>query len=595
MTMTVRDRFRTVVAIDSEFNGADRGERHHVVAMVGRVYVDGRLMRCVRLFEDELLTVRYNPLPDGPDVLYVTFVGQAEWRSMLSLGWKLPANCVDLFAEARCLRNLALPGSMRRRLKILGNGLIDVCRYFGVNASDPLDKQATRDLIRCGGPWTPELRRRILDYCERDVGMTADLWFRLETVIPMGQALYRGWFTQAIGDMEDRGLPIDVVGRDLLVANLSDLRRRLIVQFDRFGLCSPDSEAIDPERLVTLAGRHGIRWPTTRTGRPEMKLKTLKAKLAGHPDLHPVVYLAQGLNDLRGLRDLPVGVDGRARASFWPFSSSTGRNLPGGDFIFQLARWTRSLIRPGPGRFVCYADWTAQEYAIVAYLSNDPLLIHCYELPGDPYVNLGITMGLMPEGAGKDHPLRDVVKVVVLGLFYGRGVRSIADATRRRARFIQTVVDDFWARCSKAHRWLESYVDGLFLLGRTWTKFGWAVHHHCLTKATSAANFPVQGTGAEMMRWAACLGFENDVPLCCPVHDAFVCEGRIDDEERVVSTLSACMERASAIVLGGPIVRAKPVVFRHPERFADSKGWPAWEWIAGTLDPALAAKPARTA
>jgi hypothetical protein len=595
MTMTVRDRFRTVVVIDTEFNGADRGERHHVVALVGRVYVDGRLVRTVRLFEDEARAIRSNPLPDGPDVVYATFAGQAEWGSMLSLGWKLPENCVDLFAEARCLRNLALPGSIRRRLKIRGNGLIDVCRYFRIDASDPLDKQVTRDLILRGGPWTSELRRKIVDYCERDVGMTSDLWFRLEALIPMGQALYRGWFTQAVGDMEDRGLPLDVDGRDLLVANLSNLRRQLILQFDRFGLCGPDSETIDPERLVSLADHHGIRWPTTRTGRPEMRLKTLRRKLAHHPDLHPVVYLAQGLNDLRGLRNLPVGSDGRTRVSLWPFSAATGRNLPGGDFIFQLSRWVRSLIRPGPARFVCYADWTAQEYAIIAYLSNDPLLIHCYESPGDPYVNLGIIMGLMPEGAGKNHPLRDVIKVVVLGLFYGRGVRSIAVATRRQVRFIQTVISDFWARCPKAHRWLESYVDGLFLLGRTWTKFGWTVHRHRLTKATSAANFPVQAHGSEMMRWAACLGFENDVPLCCPIHDAFVCEGRLNDEDRIVSTLSACMERASAIVLGGPTVRAKPVVFRYPERFADDKGWPVWEWIAGTLDPALAIKPAWTA
>jgi hypothetical protein len=593
--MTVRDRFRTVVVIDTEFNGADRGERHHVVAMVGHILVEGQSVRTVKLFEDDLCSLRRNPLPDGPDVLYVAFVGQAEWGSLRALGWELPAQCIDLFAEARCLRNLALPGKIRRQLKIRGNGLIDVCRHFGIDAADPLDKEAHRDQVLHGGPWTPESRHKILDYCERDVVMTADLWSRLEPIIPMGQALYRGWFTLAIGDMEDRGLPIDMDTRDLLIAHLSDLRRRLVLQFDRFGLCPADSETIDPERLVALAGRHGIRWPTTRTGRPEMRLRTLKAKLADHPDLHGVVYLAQGLNDLRGLRDLPVGPDGRARAPLWPFSSSTARNLPGGDFLFQLSRWTRSLIRPGPGRFVCYADWTAQEYAIIAYLSRDPLLIHCYESPGDPYVNLGVIMGLMPEGAAKDDPLREVIKVAILGLFYGRGARSIAAKTRRQVRFIQAVIDDFWARCPKAHRWLESYVDGLFLLGRTWTKFGWTVRHHRLTKATSAANFPVQANGSEMMRWAACLGFDNDIPLCCTVHDAFVCEGRLDDEERIVATLAACMERASAIVLDGAIVRAQPVVFRYPERFADRRGWPAWKWIAGALNPDLAIAPARTA
>jgi hypothetical protein len=596
--MTPRDYFDTVVVLDTEFNANDRSERHHVVALVGQVYSGGELARTIRLFEDDLVKCRRNPLPHGPDVLHVGFVCQAEWRSLLALGWALPENVIDLSAEARCLRNLALPAAIRRRLKIRGNGLIDVCRVVGLDASDPLDKDAMRDRILAGGPWEPGLPRKILDYCEGDVQMTAALWFALQPRIPPGQALYRGWFTEAIGDMEDRGLPIDPGARATLVANLLFLRRQLLLQFDHFGLCDPDGEsiAIVPERLVTLANGRGIRWPQTRTGKPVMKLKTLRQKLVGHPDLHSVVTLAQGLNDLRGLRDLPVGTDGRARASLWPFSASTGRCLPSGrEFLFQLSRWTRSLIRPEPGRFVVYADWTAQEFAIIAYLSGDPLLIRCYESPGDPYCNLGAIMGLMPEGSGKGHPLRDVVKVVVLGMFYGRGVRSIVAATRRQPRFVQQVIDDFWARCPRARRWLQSYVDGLWLLGKAWTKFGWTVRRHRLTKATSAANFPVQAHGAEMMRWAACLGYENGVPLCCPVHDAFVAEGRLEDEDRIVATLTACMERASAIVLDGAIVRAQPVVFRYPERFADEDGWPVWEWITRALDPSLAQRPIRIA
>jgi hypothetical protein len=310
--MTMRDRFRTVVVVDSEYNGADRSERHHVVALVAHHYSDGQLVRTLQRFEDELPAIRHNPLPTGPDTLWVTFVGQAEWRSLIALGWELPRYCVDLFAETRCLRNLALPRSVRRGLKIRGDSLIDVCRWAGLPASDPLDKETIRDLIRAGGPWTPGLPRRILDYCEGDVQMTGDLWFRLEPMIPLNQALYRGWFTQAIGDMEDRGIPIDLGARDLLINGLSGLFRRLIHRFDHFGLCDPDGQSIRPERLITLANGHGIRWPLTRTGRPVTRLKTLRKILAGHPDLHSVIALAQGLNDLRGIRDLPVGADGRA-------------------------------------------------------------------------------------------------------------------------------------------------------------------------------------------------------------------------------------------------------------------------------------------
>jgi hypothetical protein len=593
--MAVRRDFHTVVVFDTEYNAADRGERHHVVALVARVYEGGQ-PRTVRLFEDQLVSLRRNPLPDGNDTLYVGFSSQAEWSSLSSLGWGLPRNSIDLYAEARCLRNLALPRKIRCQLKIPGDGLIDVCRSFGLKASDPLDKDANRDRILQGGPWAPGEPQKILDYCADDVAMTADLWHRLEHSIPLNQALYRGWFCQAIGDMENRGLPFDVPARDLLVRNLGTIRSQLIRQFDRFGLVGPDRETIHPDRFLTLVGTRSIRWPLTTTGKPEMKIRTLRKRLGRHPDLHGIVALAQGLNDLRGLRDLPIGEDGRGRASLWPYCSLTGRNLPSGkDFIFQLSRWTRHLIRPSAGRFVCYADWTAQEFAIIAYLSEDPLLIRCYEMPGDPYSHVGAILNLMPEGCGKDHPLRDVVKVAVLGLFYGRGAHSIAASTRRPLRFIQEVIDTFWKSCPRARRWLESYVDGLVLLGKVWTKFGWTVHRHRLTKATTAANFPVQAHGAEMMRWAACLGYENGVPLCCPVHDAFVCEGRLEDETEIVSTLAACMTKASSIVLGGPTVRAQSVVFRYPDRFADADGWSQWAWIAGAIDPSLAMKPARMA
>src|SRR5262245_13347173 len=118
--MTARDRFRTVVVADTEFNGANRSERHHVVALVAHLYSDGQLVRTIRRFEDELPAIRRNPLPTGPDVLWVTFVGQAEWRSLMALGWELPWSCIDLYAEARCLRNRALPRSVRRQLRIPG-------------------------------------------------------------------------------------------------------------------------------------------------------------------------------------------------------------------------------------------------------------------------------------------------------------------------------------------------------------------------------------------------------------------------------------------------------------------------------------------
>ena len=591
-TGTELSRFHTLVVIDTEFRGADQGERHQVVALVAHIYSARECgnqvtadapVQTYRFFEDSLADLDRSPLPRGDDVLYVAFVAQAEWRSLFRLGWPLPEHCVDLFAEAKCLRNLALPAALERSLGYPGDGLIAACRAFGIATPDPNIKATTRELILRGGPWTNTERTRILDYCESDVDLTARLWGALGPRIRLDQALYRGWYTQAVAAIEDTGIPVDTAAWEALVANLARLRAQIINQFDQHGLVAPGGETINPEAFRVVVGSYGLDWPRTRTGLPVLKLRTLKARLAGTPELRPIVALAQGLTDLRGLRNLRVGSDGRARSLLWPFGTATGRNSPDGSFIFLLSRWCRSLIKPPPGSFLCYADWTAQEFAVIAYLSQDPLLCQCYEAPGDPYANLGIVMGLLPPGAGKEHPLRDVVKVVVLGLFYGRGARSIGGATRRPVRFIEHVVADFWGRCPKARRWLESYVDGLTLLGKTWTRFGWEIHHHRLTKSTSAANFPVQGNAAEMLRWACVLGVENGLSICAPVHDALLVEGKLTDEVEVVRTLSACMDRAAQIVLDGATVRSKCVVFRAPERFADRTGWSVWSWIVGLL------------
>jgi hypothetical protein len=133
-------QFSRIVVLDTEFNGHYHGDRQNVVALVAQVYSEDRCVQTVRIFEGEFRRYPSNPLPDGEDVLYVTFVGQAEWKSFLSVGWKLPRKTVDLFAEARCMRNLALPKSTKERLKLRGDSLIDVCRWAGLPASDPLEQ-----------------------------------------------------------------------------------------------------------------------------------------------------------------------------------------------------------------------------------------------------------------------------------------------------------------------------------------------------------------------------------------------------------------------------------------------------------------------
>src|SRR4051812_45429709 len=95
--------------IDFEFR-ADPGERPVVWCMAVREEPSGREMMYWR---DELLKMRRAPFDTGPDVAVVGYFASAEWGCFKQLGWPMPAQPIDLFAETRVGFNRYLPKDLR--------------------------------------------------------------------------------------------------------------------------------------------------------------------------------------------------------------------------------------------------------------------------------------------------------------------------------------------------------------------------------------------------------------------------------------------------------------------------------------------------
>ena len=111
-----------------------------------------------------------------------------------------------------------------------------------------------------------------------------------------------------------------------------------------------------------------------------------------------------------------------------PFRTKTGRNMPSNSrYVFGMASWLRSLVRPEPGRAIAYLDWSQQEFGIGAVLSRDSAMIQAYET-GDPYLAFGKQAGLIPpSGTKQTHKAeRDQCKSCVLGVQYGMEAASLA-------------------------------------------------------------------------------------------------------------------------------------------------------------------------
>ena len=113
------------------------------------------------------MTMKAPPYPLDKDSLLVAYYASAEMGCHLSLGWPMPANLLDLYTEFRNHTN--------GLTKPCGNGLLGALAWFGLSSVEAAEKETMRQLALRGGPWTPEERTALLDYCESDVATLARL------------------------------------------------------------------------------------------------------------------------------------------------------------------------------------------------------------------------------------------------------------------------------------------------------------------------------------------------------------------------------------------------------------------------------------
>src|SRR5215468_10700209 len=220
--------YRTIVAADFEFDfgghssfedASRAGERPRPVCMVARELHSGQTWR---LWRDEFGSAP--PFPIGPDALFVAFYASAELGCFRALGWPTPANVLDLFVEFRDRTNgLQTPA---------GAGLVGALTSFGLDSLGSQEKDDLRALVLRGGPWSPDERIAILDYCQSDVAALERLLPAMLPGIDLPRALLRGRSMAATAAMEHAGPPIDVPQLELFRERWTDIQDLLITEID---------------------------------------------------------------------------------------------------------------------------------------------------------------------------------------------------------------------------------------------------------------------------------------------------------------------------------------------------------------------------
>ena len=286
-------------------------------------------------------------------------------------------------------------------------GLAATLRRFGCDSMGVEEKDAMRELILRGGPYTPQQKEDIVDYCESDVKGLDALLPKLLSKIDIRRAIARGSYIIEIAKIEDRGIPIDVprletirVRRDELILHLVSQHRHIDVY---------EGTTFDQKKFEAFLVKNGLaeRWRRTATG-------LYKSDDSYFEEMGEVYPLIEELRQLKKIvlqlqRDrFQAGADDRARCPLWSFSSITGRNQPSAGkeqkdgirsespYVFGLPKALRFLIRPAPEMALAYIDWEQQEFMIAAFMSGDKEMIRAYR-SGNPYLALAKKLGAVPE------------------------------------------------------------------------------------------------------------------------------------------------------------------------------------------------------
>jgi DNA polymerase-1 len=562
--------FAEIWLVDFEFS-APPGHRSTPVCLVGHELQSGQT---IKLFGDELRALSRAPYATGPDSLFVAYFASAEFSCHLALGWPLPVNVLDLYAEFRNHTNGLAPPA--------GNSLLGALTYHGLDSMKVVEKEEMRALAVRGGPYTSAEREALLAYCASDVFALRDLLVAMRATLDVPRAILRGRYTKAVAHMEYAGVPIDADALALLKSNWKNIQGELIRRIDVFDVY--EGRTFKANRFAAWLSANKIPWPRLESGKLALDDDSFEVMTINYPQLIPLQQLRVALSEMR-LADLAVGLDSRNRTLISPFASRTGRNQPSNSrFIFGPAVWLRHLIRPKPGTGIAYLDYEQQEFGIAAALSGDPKMLAAYQ-SGDPYLEFAKQAKAAPSEATKvTHAIiRELFKVAALAVQYSMEAESLARRIERSTAEARGLL-----RCHRETyrvfwRWSDAAVDSAMLTGRLTTVFGWTLHVHPATNPRTLRNYPMQANGAEMLRLACCLATERGVAVCAPIHDAILVEAPLEQLDAAIRTAQEAMAEASQVVLGGVELRTEVKRFRHPDRYQDKRGVVMWETVQGIL------------
>jgi hypothetical protein len=236
------------------------------------------------------------------------------------------------------------------------------------------------------------------------------------------------------------------------------------------------------------------------------------------------------------------------------------------------------------------------EFLIAASLSDGhygPVnnMLEMYKT-GDPYWSFAMRAGAVPSGAEKKSciDVRNKYKNMLLSVQYGMGTETLAARLGVSSIEAHQMLNQHKELFAQYWRWSDDWLQAALQTGVMRTAFGWTCRAGILEfNERSIRNWPIQATGADILRIACILMARHGIRLLAPIHDAVLIEASLEDIEKDVALARECMRRASRIVLNKDLtgtheLRTDAKIVRCPDRYSDPRGEGIWARVIELLE-----------
>jgi len=360
-------------------------------------------------------------------------------------------------------------------------------------------------------------------------------------------------FLPEVALMELVGMPVD---REILNRRLEEAQKeyqREYIEFVRAYGVDPFS----PQQITKWLTRLGLELPKTQKGSLSSQDSALR-KYIHMAQIKKLIKIRTDKKIIDKLKELQkYERNGRIYSTFKQIGAPTGRMASMHPNLQNIPHELRDLFRASKGRKLIIADYSQIELRIAAEYVNDETMISAFQEGKDLHkFTASLLTGKSYEDISKEE--RQLAKAINFGLIYGISPRSLMEYAKNNygieisLKEAQEFHQKFFEVYTGFKNWHEKVKDDL-------------KKHHKITvitllgrrikvkRFTDAVNYPIQGTGSDLLKMAVAmfgkLKGDLDAYVVNLVHDEIIVEAKEDIADNIKNVLSASMEKAGKILL----------------------------------------------